>query len=92
MSPGAPEFAVSGARKQISEPWRLAAESNPSLDGAGSNIRRTPRAATSPNTIGGARDELHAAYLAHMPMKRMVFLHGYLDRPFEVLWDQLHVD
>ena len=36
--------------------------------------------------------ELHTAYLAHMPMKRMVFLHGYLDRPFEALWYQLHVD
>ncbi len=36
--------------------------------------------------------ELHTAYLAHMPLKRMVFLHGYLDRPFEALWDQLHVD
>ena len=35
--------------------------------------------------------ELEAAYLAHMPMKRMVFLHGYLDRPFEVLWDQLQL-
>ncbi len=35
--------------------------------------------------------ELEAAYLAHMPLKRMVFLHGYLDRPFDALWDDLQL-
>ncbi len=35
------------------------------------------------------RDELHAAYLAHLPLKRMAFLEGYLNRPFEALWDRL---
>ena len=34
-------FGVSGARKQDSEPRRLAAESSPSLNGEGSTIRRT---------------------------------------------------
>jgi GT2 family glycosyltransferase len=37
-----------------------------------------------------SRDELDATYLAHLPLKRMAFLHGYLDRPFDALWDELH--
>ena len=34
-------FTVTGIRKQVSEPRRLDAESNPSLNGEGSTIRRT---------------------------------------------------
>jgi hypothetical protein len=34
-------------------------------------------------------DEIRSAYLAHLPLKRMTFLHGYLDRPFEDLWERL---
>jgi GT2 family glycosyltransferase len=37
-----------------------------------------------------APTELHAAYLAHLPLKRLTFLHGYLGEPFDRLWDELH--
>lgn len=34
-------------------------------------------------------DELHAAYLAHLPLKRMAFYQGYLERSFEEFWNSL---
>lgn len=34
-------------------------------------------------------DEIRAAYLAHLPLKRMMFLQGYLGQGFEDLWAQL---
>jgi len=34
-------------------------------------------------------DELRAAYLAHLPLKRMAFLQGYVGQPFEEFWDRL---
>ncbi len=35
----------------------------------------------SPRALSAGERE--AIYLAHLPLKRMAFLHGYLDRPFE---------
>jgi hypothetical protein len=43
--------------------------------------------ATSPHRP--TRDELTAVYLAHLPLKRMMFLQGYGGEPFEELWDAL---
>jgi GT2 family glycosyltransferase len=34
-------------------------------------------------------DEIDAVYLAHLPLKRTAFLHGYLGRPFDELWRRL---
>ena len=53
--PGAPRFAISGTRSQVTAPWRLATESNPSLNGEGSArgragfepARSQPRQATA---------------------------------------------
>ena len=42
-----------------------------------------------PSDFRPSRDEMHATYLAHLPLKRMVFLQGYLDQPFAEMWDQL---
>lgn len=44
-----------------------------------------------PSDFRPSRDELHATYLAHLPLKRMVFLQGYLDQPFQEMWDQLQL-
>ena len=35
-------------------------------------------------------DTLEAVYLAHLPLKRMAFVAGYLDRPFEEFWSEIH--
>jgi glycosyltransferase involved in cell wall biosynthesis len=43
-----------------------------------------------PSQSRPAADERRAAYLAHLPLKRMFFLQGYLERPFEGLWGRLH--
>ncbi len=37
-------------------------------------------------------DEMNAVYLAHLPLKRIVFLDGYLGRPFDDLWRRLTGD
>ncbi len=42
-----------------------------------------------PSALRPGRDEMHATYLAHLPLKRLFFLQGYLDRPFEDLWAAL---
>ena len=39
-----------------------------------------------PSARRPSADERQAAYLAHLPLKRMFFLQGYLDQPFDQLW------
>jgi glycosyltransferase involved in cell wall biosynthesis len=36
--------------------------------------------------------EIQAAYLAHLPLKRMMFCQGLLNRPFEDLWTALRLE
>ncbi len=42
-----------------------------------------------PSTRCPTDDELQAAYLTHLPLKRMMFCQGMLGRPFEELWEEL---
>ncbi len=55
IAPGAAHtdnFAISDSDKEDSEPWRLAAESSPSLNGEGSTIRRRPGAMLHSRRVG----------------------------------------
>lgn len=44
---------------------------------------------SQPSDIHPSREELHTTYLAHLPLKRMMFLQGYLNRPFDEMWERL---
>ena len=52
-------------------------------------IARRLAAWAEPSPHRPSRDELEAMHYAHLPLKRMAFLHGYLGRPFERFWDRM---
>lgn len=56
---------------------------------SGRQVRQLLEAWAVPSDDQPGPNEMHAAYLAHLPLKRMAFCQGYLDRPFESWWDQL---
>lgn len=45
-----------------------------------------------PSSRHPSADELQLAYLAHLPLKRLMFCHGFLDLPFEELWHAVQPD
>ena len=55
---------------------------------SGRQVRQLLEAWAVPSDDRRSRSEMHAAYLAHLPLKRMAFCQGYLERPFEEWWDQ----
>ncbi len=53
---------------------------------SGGQVMRLLDSWAKPSARRPSADEHQGAYLAHLPLKRMFFLQGYLDRPFDELW------
>ncbi len=53
---------------------------------AGREVMSLLESWAEPSARRPSADERQAAYLAHLPLKRMFFLQGYLDQPFDQLW------
>jgi glycosyltransferase involved in cell wall biosynthesis len=70
----------------IDDPQRMIQTLHQLFSRSGREVLRLLESWAKPSAQRPSGDEREAAYLAHLPLKRMFFLQGYLERPFDDLW------